>query len=40
VVDGLHILIRNRKKNPLAMILSGVKRRLRGIVDGGYITNV
>jgi hypothetical protein len=34
MVDGLHTLIRNITKKPLAIALSGVRRVLRGRDDG------
>jgi hypothetical protein len=40
MVNGLHILIRNKTKKPLAIALSGVGRRLRGRDSGGDRTNV
>jgi hypothetical protein len=40
MVDGLHILIWNRTKKPLAIALSGAGRGLRGRDDGSDLTNV
>jgi hypothetical protein len=40
MIDGLHILIRNRTKKPLAIALSGAGRGLRGRDNGGDVTNV
>jgi hypothetical protein len=40
VVDGLHIAIWSRTKKPLAIVLSGAGRDLRGREDGGNVTNV
>jgi hypothetical protein len=40
MVDGLHILIQKRKKNPLAMALSGAESGSRGKGSGGYLSNV
>jgi hypothetical protein len=40
LVDGLHILIRNRTKKPLAIALSGAGRGSRGRDDGGDVTNI
>jgi hypothetical protein len=40
MVDGLHILIQNRSKKPLAVALSGAGRWLRGRDGGGDLTNV
>jgi hypothetical protein len=40
MVDGLHILICNRKKKPLAMASSGVGTGLRGKDNVGNVTNV
>jgi hypothetical protein len=39
-VDGLHELTRNRTKKPLAIVLCGVERGLRGKNSGGDLTNV
>jgi hypothetical protein len=39
-VYGLHILIWNRTKKPLAIVLSGAGKELRGRDNGGDITNV
>jgi hypothetical protein len=40
MVDGLHILIRNKTKKLLAIALSGTERELRGREDRGDQTNV
>jgi hypothetical protein len=40
MVDGIHKPTWNRTKKPLAIALSGVRRRLRGRDDGGDVTNV
>jgi hypothetical protein len=40
MVDGLHILVWNGTKRPLAIALSGVGRRWRGRDDGDNVTNV
>jgi hypothetical protein len=40
MVDGLHILIWNRTKKPLAIALSGVGRGLKRREDGDDLTNV
>jgi hypothetical protein len=45
MVDGFHILIQNRTKKPLAIVLSGAGRELRGrelrgLNSGGDLTNV
>jgi hypothetical protein len=40
MVDGLHILVRNRTKKSLAIALSEVERGLRGRESGGNITDV
>jgi hypothetical protein len=40
MADGLHILIWNRAKIPLAIALGGVGRGLMGRDDGDNVTNV
>jgi hypothetical protein len=40
MVDGLHILIQNRTKKPLVIVLSGVGKGLRVRDCGGVLTNV
>jgi hypothetical protein len=40
MVDGLHILIWNRTRKPLATALSEVGRGLRGRDNGGNVHNV
>jgi hypothetical protein len=40
MVDGLHILIQNRTKKPLAIVLSGAERRSKGRDGGGDQINV
>jgi hypothetical protein len=41
MVDSLHIPVRNRTKKPPAFVLSGVMERgLKGIDNGGNVTNV
>jgi hypothetical protein len=41
MVDGFHILIYNRTKKPLVIVLSGAGRRVEGQRDGGgVLTNV
>jgi hypothetical protein len=40
MVDGLHILIQNRTKKPLAIGLSGVGNESRGRDIGGDLTNL
>jgi hypothetical protein len=39
MADGLHIAIRNRTRKPLAIALSGERRRLRGRDDGGNVAD-
>jgi hypothetical protein len=40
MVDGLHTLIQNRTKKPLAIALSGAGTGLRSRDSGGDLTNV
>jgi hypothetical protein len=40
MVDGIHVLTRNRAKKHLAMALSGAGRGLRERDGGGDLTNV
>jgi hypothetical protein len=40
MVDGLHILKRNRTKKPLAVALSGAGRGLKGRDGRGDLTNI
>jgi hypothetical protein len=40
MVNGLHILIRNRTKKPLAIVLSEARRSSREKQTGGDLTNV
>jgi hypothetical protein len=40
MVDGLHTPIRSKTKKPLAIVLSGMGRGLRGKDDGGNRNNV
>jgi hypothetical protein len=40
MTDGLHIPIWNRTKKPLAIVLSGMGKGLRGRDDGSDVTNV
>jgi hypothetical protein len=40
MVDGLHILIWNKTKKPLAITLSGSGRGITGRDNGGDLTNV
>jgi hypothetical protein len=40
MVDGFHILIGNRTKTPLAIVLSGVGMGIQGQDGGGDLTNV